>query len=111
MAYVTYAKWPHDLLGCEFYCFDNSSPSQDAFPLGEVVIGSGSEGFSVDENAPDDLGGGENAFVFNATTRTYPLLAETTEEKHVWVEVLRQAIHTAGSSLNGHDLGSTYSRE
>lgn len=65
----------------------------------------------MDENAPDDLGGGENAFVFNATTRTYPLLAETTEEKHTWVEVLRQAIRTAGSSLNGYDLSSTYSRE
>lgn len=76
-----------------------------------MIIGSSSEGFSVDENAPDDLGGGENAFVFNATTRTYPLLAETKDEKHVWVEVLRQAIDTAGSSLNGHDINATYSRE
>lgn len=84
---------------------------KDAFPLGEVIIGSNNEGFSVDENAPDDLGGGENAFVFNATTRTYPLLAETTEEKHEWVKVLRRAILTAGSSLNGHDLSSTYSTE
>jgi hypothetical protein len=86
------------------------SINQDAFPLGEVVIGSRSEGFSVDENAPDDLGGGENAFVFNTTTRTYPLLAETTDEKHAWVEVLREAILTA-HSLNGHDLSTTYYRE
>ena len=76
-----------------------------------MVIGSDSEGFSVDENAPDDLGGGDNAFIFNATTRTYPLLAETTEEKHTWVKVIRQAIDAAGNTTNGHDISSTYSRE
>lgn len=76
-----------------------------------MVIGSAGEGFSVDENAPDDLGGGESAFVFNATTRTYPLLAETTEEKKVWVEVLRRVIDTAGSSPNGHDIGTSYSTD
>ena len=84
---------------------------QDAFPLGEVVIGTAEEGFSVDENAPDDLGGGESAFIFNATTRTYPLLAETTEEKHAWVDVLRQVIATAGSSFNGQSLGTSYSTD
>lgn len=89
---------------CWFCC-------QDPFPLGEVVIGSASEGFSVDENAPDDLGGGESAFMFNATTRTYPLLAETTEEKHVWVKVLREVIDTVSSSPNGQDRGTSYSRD
>lgn len=79
--------------------------------MGEVVIGSAGEGFSVDENAPDDLGGGESAFVFNATTRTYPLLAETIEEKHAWVDVLRKVIATAGSSPNGHDIATSYSRD
>lgn len=82
---------------------------KDAFPLGEVVIGPASEGFSVDENAPDDLGGGEGAFVFNTTTRTYPLLAETPEEKQSWVQVLRESIDMASNSPNGHDRGTSYS--
>ncbi len=77
-----------------------------------MVIGSQSEGFSVDENAPDDLGGGEGAFVFNTTTRTYPLLAETLEEKHSWVQVLRETIDMASSSPNGQeDRGTSYSRD
>lgn len=75
------------------------------------MIGSAQEGFSVDESAPEDMGGGENAFIFNATTRTYPLLAETTEEKHAWVEVLRSAIIRMASSANGHSLHSTYNTE
>ena len=75
------------------------------------MIGSAQEGFSVDENVPDDLGGGENAFIFNATTRTYPLLAETTEEKHAWVAVLRSLIIRMSSSANGHSLHSTYNSE
>lgn len=95
----------------EHTCSINIFLFQDAFPLGEVIIGSAGEGFSVDENAPDDLGGGESAFMFNATTRTYPLLAETTEEKHAWVQVLRQAIEKADSSPNGHDRGTSYSRD
>ncbi len=84
---------------------------QDAFPLGEVVIGSSGEGFSVDENAPDDLGGGEGAFVLNTTTRTFPLLAETPEEKHSWVHVLREAIERAGTSPSEQDRGTSYSRD
>ena len=75
------------------------------------MIGSAAEGFSVDESAPDDLGGGENAFIFNATTRTYPLLAETTEEKHAWVDVIRCAIIGVGSSANGHSLDLTYNTD
>lgn len=63
----------------------------------------------MDENAPDDLGGGDGAFVFNTTTRTYPLLADTLEEKRSWVQALREAIDKAGSSPNGHDRGTTYS--
>ena len=79
--------------------------------MGEIIIGKSDEGFSVDETAPDDFGGGENAFIFNATTRTYPLLAETAEEKRAWVEVLRKAILHAGSSHNGTCLDATYNTE
>lgn len=64
----------------------------------------------MDETAPADFGGGDNAFIFNATTRTYPLLAETAEEKHVWVEVLSRAILNA-KSCNGSGLDATYNNE
>ena len=65
---------------------------QDAFPLGEIILGSSSEGFSVDETAPPELGGGENAFMLNTPTRTYPLLAETSDEKLSWIATLNEAI-------------------
>ncbi len=84
---------------------------QDAFPLGEIVIDASSDGFSVDENAPDELGGGENAFVLNTPTRTFPLLSETADEKEQWVTALRDAIElsrTAPPSSNGAAVGISY---
>ena len=65
---------------------------KDAFPLGEIILGRPKEGFSVDETAPPELGGGENAFVLNTPTRTFPLLSETSEDKISWLAVLRSAI-------------------
>ena len=85
--------------------------TQDAFPLGEIIVGSSSEGFSVDENAPDELGGGENAFVFNTSTRTYPLLAETIEEKQDWISALRGAIELSATLTNGYSLTATYTSD
>ena len=64
----------------------------------------------MDENAPDELGGGENAFVLNTPTRTFPLLAETADEKQMWIVALREAIvksRTAPSSANGA-VGTSY---
>ena len=80
---------------------------QDAFPLGEIVIDSSSEGFFVDENAPDELGGGENAFVLNTPTRTFPLLAETAEDKHEWITVLRDVIEKSITSPMSASNGAT----
>ena len=65
----------------------------------------------MDENAPDELGGGENAFVFNTSTRTYPLLAETIEEKQDWISALRGAIEHSASLTNGYNIASSYSSE
>ncbi|XP_003385504.1 PREDICTED: arf-GAP with dual PH domain-containing protein 1-like [Amphimedon queenslandica] len=64
----------------------------DPFPLGEIVLGNPSEGYSVDESAPHELGAGENAFILNTPTRTFPLLAETSEDKLSWLTVLRAAL-------------------
>ena len=62
----------------------------------------------MDEMAPIELGGGENAFVLNTPTRTYPLLAETAEEKHSWLAVLRAAIERANNAPNGDSITATY---
>ena len=75
------------------------------------MIGTESEGFTVDENAPIELGGGENAFVLNTPTRAYPLLAEIAEEKHGWIAVLRAAIEKASSSPNEVVIDGTYNTE
>ena len=70
-------------------------------------MGTTGEGFSVDESAPYELGGGENAFVLNTPTRTYPLLAETSEEKHSWIAVLRAAIEQSSKSTGASSNGTT----
>ena len=75
--------------------------SQDAFPLGEIVLGTETEGFSVDESAPYELGVGENGFVLNTPNRIYPLQAATSEDKLDWIATFRAAIDRASSSPNG----------
>lgn len=70
-------------------------------------MGNTSAGFFVEEVAPPEIGGGENAFMLNTPTRTFPLLAETSEEKVSWIAVLRAAIeapvdaYCKGASANG----------
>jgi len=58
--------------------------------------------------APYELGGGENAFVLNTPLRTYPLLAETAEEKMSWIAVLRAAIDKTSCLSNGGSVSETY---
>lgn len=53
----------------------------------------------MEESAPAELGGGENSFILNTPTRTFPLLAETTEEKLSWLAVLRAAIENPPRGL------------
>ena len=88
---------------------------QDAFPLGEILLGSSSEGFSVDETAPPELGGGENAFMLNTPTRTFPLLAETSDEKLSWIATLTEAIESDTPSERSGSLeraaNGTYNTE
>lgn len=82
--------------------------SQDAFPLGEIVMGTESEGFSVDESAPYELGVGENGFVLNTPNRIYPLQAATAEDKLNWIAMFRAAIEKASLSPNGTVYTETY---
>ena len=75
-------------------------------------MGSPSEGFSVDETAPPELGGGENAFVLNTPTRTFPLLAETSDEKISWLAVIRSSIESPPNPCDDSSVsGITYGTE
>ena len=76
-------------------CFLPTNLPQDAFPLGEIVLGTESEGFSVEEGSSHDVGSGDSSFILNTPTRSYPFLAETAEEKLSWIAVLRAAIEMA----------------
>lgn len=64
-------------------------------------MGTETDGFSVDESAPYDLGVGENGFVLNTPNRIYPLQASNSEEKLDWVATFRAVIERASSSSNG----------
>lgn len=76
------------------------------------MLGTETEGFSVDESAPYDLGVGENGFVLNTPNRIYPLQAATSEDKHDWIATLRRVITRASSSPNGvASLLETYETE
>ena len=90
----TFQLWEHRNQLCSYIL-------QDAFPLGEIVLGTETEGFSVDESAPFDLGVGENGFVLNTPNRIYPLQAATAEDKLEWIATFRAAIEKASSSSNG----------
>jgi len=79
---------------------------QDAFPLGEIILDC--QGYSVDEQAPDELGGGENAFVLNTPTRTFPLLAETIDEKLQWIPAIREAIENSRAASIASPSGASY---
>ena len=65
------------------------------------MLGTETDGFSVDESAPYELGVGENGFVLNTPNRIYPLQAATGEDKLDWIAALRAGIDRATSSPNG----------
>ena len=65
------------------------------------MLGTETDGFSVDESAPYELGVGENGFVLNTPNRIYPLQAATAEDKLDWIATLRVMIDRASSASNG----------
>eukprot|EP00731_Ephydatia_muelleri_P029286 Em0020g930a len=67
----------------------------DAFPLGEIILGTEAEGFGVEEGSSHDTGSSDSSFILNTPTRSYPFLAETPEEKLSWIAVLRASIEKA----------------
>ena len=67
----------------------------DAFPLGEIILGTEAESFSVEEGSSHDTGSSDSSFILNTPIRSYPFLAETPEEKLSWIAVLRASIEKA----------------
>lgn len=88
-------------------------PVQDANPLGEILLGSPSQGYSIEEDCPPEFNAGEYAFVLVTPIRNYPLIPEeqTAEEKASWVECLRQAIEKDSGETCGMNGGTTYEAE
>lgn len=68
---------------------------KDPHPLGEIQLGSTSDGFFVDTNVPEKLQHHENMFMLHVPNRSgggFPLLAESREQKEAWVKALSEAI-------------------
>ena len=85
---------------------------QDASPLGEILLGSESEGFHLRDHGSKELGGGDCCFTLVTPVRPYDLIPvpETTEEKQLWMSVLQTAIADCGKhrDLPGSYTGTTY---
>lgn len=80
---------------------------QDANPLGEILLGSTAEGYSVEET----VNHGEFAFVLHTPKRIFPLIPvpENLTEKTEWVMALQQIIQQPPQSPSSPSMrGSTY---
>ena len=81
--------------GCPVRNFGFFSPSQAAFPVGELVLGSPSEGYWVDEVVPDGIENNTCTFMLHVPDRLrggYPLVAPDTASKKQWMSVLTDVI-------------------
>ena len=92
-------------------CFAAICFAQDANPLGEILLGSASQGYGINEECPPEYNGGEYAFELLTPIRSFPLIPEPqkSEEKASWIECLKSAIESDGEPiLNG---STTYGEE
>lgn len=78
----------------------------DAHPLGEIILGSIAEGFSIEEST----NAGEFAFTLHTPKRVFPLLPvpENRTEKSEWVMALQQVLEQPPVSPSSPSRGSTY---
>jgi len=90
----------------------NTLHQQDASPLGEILLGSHSEGFQLLDHGSKELSGGEFCFTLVTPVRPYDLIPvpETAEEKQLWMTALQKAIEDCGrhSELPHSNTGTTY---
>lgn len=70
---------------------------QDAFPKGEVVLGTRTDGFTVREGVPPGRLDQLYSFTQVTPTRQYYLSADLQEERRQWMEVLMKVIDTPQS--------------
>ena len=76
-------------------CSASVNPLQAAYPLGELTLGSPSEGYWVDEIVPDGVESMMYTFMLHVPERArggYPLLAPDTASKKQWMSVLTDVI-------------------
>ena len=89
---------------------------QDAYPLGEVTIGSSDDGFEITDKVPEHLADQPGVFMLKVPYRSkggFPLLAETEDEKKEWMSVLKSVIEGPPSviSLGDDEICSMYENE
>ena len=65
--------------------FDCITILQDATPLGEIILGTAADKFSVDEEPM----AGECSFTLHTPFRDFPLIAENNDEKMEWVKAFQ----------------------
>ena len=55
---------------------------QDANPLGEIILGTGADKFSIDEEPI----AGDFSFTLHTPFRDFPLIADSRDEKMQWIK-------------------------
>ncbi len=65
---------------------------KDAFPKGEIFLGTKEKGFAVREGVPPGMKDPGNTFTLKTPDRHFHFSAETEDERNEWVEVLKQVL-------------------
>lgn len=86
---------------------------QDAYPLGEILIGPSSEGFLVSESVPHHLSEYNYIFVLQAPHRCFPLMTESEQDRKHWMTLLQNVIEGSMDKLDdaSDDAYVTYEDE
>jgi len=82
---------------------------QDANPLGEIILGTTADKFSVDEEPL----AGEYSFTLHTPFRDFPLIADNSEEKMQWVKAFQSVLENLEEMVSGSPRArcSTYELE
>ena len=70
---------------------------QDANPLGEIILGTTADKFSVDEEPI----AGEYSFTLHTPFRDFPLIADSREEKMQWVKAFQAVLENLEGIVSG----------